>query len=96
MLSYTTSDPLTMTSEVIHRCPSCKWFRALSANPLVRRLKVDSPVYGIVTIERMAQLDVLNHECESYRVAQARLITVLHDLRRQSFTLRTDIERNAA
>jgi hypothetical protein len=50
---------------------SCGWRRELSSS--MSRLLFDHPQYGIVSGDRMAELDVLNHRCEQYRDARRAL-----------------------
>jgi hypothetical protein len=49
----------------VYTCPSagCNWYRDVSVNNFRLAEWVDHPEYGTVTIARLAQLDVENHDC---------------------------------
>lgn len=56
-----------------HRCLSCSWFRDVTNDKKLLAQKIYSPIYGEVTVEELAKLDIANHNCEEHKKAIANL-----------------------
>jgi hypothetical protein len=57
----------------VFQCPTCPWYRCLSEQQDVRARVYDHPIYGKVTGEQMAQLDIDKHKCYTHRLALSHL-----------------------
>jgi hypothetical protein len=56
-------------TNTIYKCPSCTWFRNITTD-LMEKLKIiDHPIYGLVTVEQAARLDIKNHDCGTHMLA---------------------------
>lgn len=65
---------LPITVERVFTC-DCGWFRELVAHPTYRNRVYGHLIYGVVTHERAALLDIKYHNCKTYRAARNRLPT---------------------
>lgn len=68
-----TPTELKPKSEVIYRCSRCPWQRSLATDSDELRRELVHPLYGKVTVEELAKLDILNHSCRFYRLAAERV-----------------------
>jgi hypothetical protein len=57
----------------VFQCPTCPWFRCLSEDRAMREKLYKHPVYGTVTGEQMAVLDIERHKCYTHRIRLHRL-----------------------